>query len=609
MCFGAFYLVKCLIFTNFVTRNYNYFNDMEEKSSLDNNCEYIFDESQSLFNITKDEYNLVIDLRQSPEKLLLIERLRYIIQHEYGKYCNSTVNNAPFGEDFGTYFQNLWNNENVLYAQEAISALVESYNSQQSRMRARLMGMDKRLLNTLEHDYWIDALMFYLMTHWTSTTAHRSLLNLINRYYSALSNLRYAQKLDTELEQQLNILYPFVFVNKNNPEAWSLTNYNFTRRTIKALYNNQERKRNDFFRLLRLLESLTYTFYQQGEFLLFNSEIDIKIKKLPSPQIEPWVLRLSKIEYQKEVVMEYTISAKTIEDIRRVPAEADSFLDYLLSEFKNNYKTYVTRFYDEWTNIIRHQAEVDGSESWRTFLYGFLKELGVNRSGKDVLEPDYCYDYIIYRHVMSRSELTLDSSILDKQLTNRLIDMLHKNKSDCQYRLYEDCFFLHYILKKINEKEDMPMRELAQDDSVWRETLEFLNPILNDSFINITVMSVEQVKRLIKIIIYNAGFYEDMRFVPETFAKYNLRVNANILLKIINLLIKTNIIKNGTPLFRTTKTTKLAAAIFNLKGKKEIDNMRKHISLKEDKHFTTNRRIKAQTIIDEYWKDITNNKK
>ena len=354
---------------------------------------------------------------------------------------------------------------------------------------------------------------------------------------------------------------------------------------------------------------MAYTCYQQGKFLLFNPKTDIIIKKLPSPQIEPWVLRLSKIEYQKEVVMEYTISAETIEDIRKVPAEADSFLDYLLSEFKNNYTTYVTKFYDEWTNIIRHQTEVDGSESWSTFLHGFLKELGVNRSGKDVLEPDYCYDYIIYRHVMSRSELTLDSSILDKQLTSRLIDLLHKNKSDSQYRLYEDCFNLHYILNKINKMEDMPMRELAQDDSVWRETLEFLNPILNDSFINTTVMSVEQVKRLIKIIICNAGFYEDMRFVPETFVQYNVRVNANILLKVINLLIKTNITKNGTPLFRITKTTKLAAAIFNLKGEKEIDNMRKHISLNEDKHFTRPRRIKAQTIIEEYWKDITNNKK
>ena len=68
---------------------------------------------------------------------------------------------------------------------------------------------------------------------------------------------------------------------------------------------------------------------------------------------------------------------------------------------------------------------------------------------------------------------------------------------------------------------------------------------------------------------------------------------------------------NGSPLFKTRKTTKLAAAIFKLKEeeKKEIDNMRKHISTEVDKHFTYFRLKKAQDIIDRYWEDITNNNK
>ena len=72
----------------------------KENCIFKNNYEYIFDKSQSMFNITKDEYNIVIDRKQSPDKILLIERLRYIIQHEYGKYCNSNVRKEPISEDY-----------------------------------------------------------------------------------------------------------------------------------------------------------------------------------------------------------------------------------------------------------------------------------------------------------------------------------------------------------------------------------------------------------------------------------------------------------------------------------------------------------------------------
>ena len=153
------------------------------------------------------------------------------------------------------------------------------------------------------------------------------------------------------------------------------------------------------------------------------------------------------------------------------------------------------------------------------------------------------------------------------------------------------------------------MEELPPNDPIWIDSLEFLNPILNKSFINTSVMSIEQVKRLLKIIIRNAGVYEDMDFVPHTFVKYNVKVNANILLKIIYLLKESRIIINGTPLFRINKPTQLAAAIFKLKDKKEIDNMRKHISSNPDKHFTIVRLDKAQTIINRYWNDIFTIKK
>ena len=582
---------------------------MEEvNDSIKYDCEYIFDESQSLFNITEDEYSIVINRKQSSDKTLLIERLRYVIDYEYGKYCNSDVRKAPIGEDFESYFHEISSNIAVLNAQEAISVLLKSYSSQDLRLSLKYgCNINKELLNSLKNEYWFDALLFYLLTHKTSTTAYRSLLNIINRYYGALSNLQYSHILDEELIRQLNVLYPFVIFKKDSPTAWSFSNDSFIRKIVIALYKNQECKRNDLFRIKRLLDSLEYTCQKPTNlFLTFDKMPGIDIEDGPSISITPWEIKLGD---SKGHVMKFTISANIIESIRKKNKDGDNYLTYLSSVFREYYQEYTNNNVDDWSNILLNEAEILGLESWNAFLRNYLKELGTNHSGNDVLMPDYCYDYIVYRHVMAKPDLSSDLSILDNQLTDRLIDLLHKNQSSDQSRLYEDCFSLKFITSKINNNEDMPKWELAQNDPVWRGSLEFLGPILNDFFINTTVMSVEQVKRLIKNIISNAGFYEDMRIIPKAFVKYNVRVNANILLKIIYLLINTNVIMSGTPLFRIVKTTKLAAAIFKLHDKKEIDNMRKHITLVEDKYFTKVRRKKAQTIIDGYWKDTANIKK
>ena len=107
---------------------------MEEvNNNIKYDSEYIFDESQSLFNITEDEYSIVINRKQSSDKTLLIERLRYVIDYEYGKYCNSDVRKAPIGEDFESYFHEISCNPAVLDAQEAITVLLQSYSSQELR--------------------------------------------------------------------------------------------------------------------------------------------------------------------------------------------------------------------------------------------------------------------------------------------------------------------------------------------------------------------------------------------------------------------------------------------------------------------------------------------
>ena len=64
---------------------------MEEvNNNIKYDSEYIFDESQSLFNITEDEYSIVINRKQSSDKTLLIERLRYVIDYEYGATARRT---------------------------------------------------------------------------------------------------------------------------------------------------------------------------------------------------------------------------------------------------------------------------------------------------------------------------------------------------------------------------------------------------------------------------------------------------------------------------------------------------------------------------------------
>lgn len=571
---------------------------------IENNTEYNFNESQSLFNITEEEYNIVVERKQSPDKILLVERLRYVISHEYRKYCNSKARKAPIGEDIQTYFNDLAVNPYVRDAQEMITILLKYYNSHNVRMMIECgvyYSNDKLLIN-LNHGYWIDSLLFYILTHKTSTKAHRSFLNIINRYYRALSNIRYIHKLDIGLEEQLNVLYPFVFFKTNDPNEWSFSNDSFVRRVIIALYKNQEHYRNDLFRIKRLLDSLEYTSNNSTNALIeFKSMSGVKIEEIHVPDEMPWSITVTHCNGKVEKLI---FNSEAIKNIRNKTTEGNDILREMTNGFKNIYKDYANKFYDEWANTLKNEVEVLGADSWYTFLKYYLKELGYNRLGKDVLEPDFCYDYLVYRHVMSKSDIVSHQSILDNQLTDRLIDLLHKNQSQNQLRFYEDCFSIAFITSKIRKKADVPITELPQNDPIWIDSLEFLNPILNESFINTNVMSVEQVKGLLKKIISNKEIYDNMRSVPSTFTKYNLNINAHILLKIIGLLRDLNKNRNGSPLCKKVSAGKLAVNVFKIEDDKKIDNMRKHISGSPDSNFTEEIRRIAIDIINSYWEDI-----
>ena len=123
-------------------------------------------------------------------------------------------------------------------------------------------------------------------------------------------------------------------------------------------------------------------------------------------------------------------------------------------------------------------------------------------------------------------------------------------------------------------------------------------------------MSIEQVKRLFKIIIGQKEFYENMRFVPHKFEKYDININASILLKLLALLMKTNINLKGVPLFKHVSATKLAQILFKIKEKKEADNIRKTICDTADtKFFKEEYRKIAKKIYYNYYQEIIDYKK
>ena len=152
------------------------------------------------------------------------------------------------------------------------------------------------------------------------------------------------------------------------------------------------------------------------------------------------------------------------------------------------------------------------------------------------------------------------------------------------------------------------MHELPQDDPIWIDSLELLNPILSESIINTSVMSVEQVKGLLKKIISNKIIYEEMRSFSKTFTEYNLNINAHILLKIIGLMRDLNKSRNGIPLLKRVSAEELSAIIFKIEDKKKIGNIRKHINGSPDSTFTEVRRRIVIDIIDSYWKDVIDKK-
>jgi hypothetical protein len=121
-------------------------------------------------------------------------------------------------------------------------------------------------------------------------------------------------------------------------------------------------------------------------------------------------------------------------------------------------------------------------------------------------------------------------------------------------------------------------------------------------------MSIDQVKGLLKEIISEQIIYSVMWSVSRPFTKYEIKINAHVLLKIIGLLKNMGINSNGIPLFKKTAATKLARTIFSDKDETAIGNIRKHIDNIADTKFTEMMRDKAISIIRSYCEDVLDKK-
>jgi hypothetical protein len=76
------------------------------------------------------------------------------------------------------------------------------------------------------------------------------------------------------------------------------------------------------------------------------------------------------------------IDAGVIESIRKrkYNRDGDAFLTGVTNHLIKIYQEYANDYYDDWSNILMHQAEILAAESRYTFLLYYLKELGFSLS-------------------------------------------------------------------------------------------------------------------------------------------------------------------------------------------------------------------------------------
>lgn len=337
--------------------------------------------------------------------------------------------------------------------------------------------------------------------------------SVINRYYLALRNMLNTMR-STEVEDQIRVLKPFVSRNLFRIEPKDIGFYHtddFLLKIVNYFSLNNNCRRQDSYCILQLL---------RGDYQPANSAND---------NLQLLGFKISEKKYDDTPVI-YTL--KSIDGSFKEVELSDKELSYLLSsspvdkgivnliqlvnEIKDEYEKNKGKIWDNYINARQLHSDLAHPEKIQSWSYLFFDELSrLNEiSIQESWKAQTCYYYLIYNSVNTQYPQEI---VVDGELLFYFFGLIRRNNSEGQEGFYEKL----YIMNKIISNADIDDMKLMAEKESWNQIeqykkrieaiddlIRFLEPILNCAYVNENVISIDNLKRMIKNILKDKEYFK-----------------------------------------------------------------------------------------------------
>lgn len=370
-----------------------------------------------------------------------------------------------------------------------------------------------------------------------------ALQSVINRYYLALKNIVNFREISYEdnIFRQIKIMSPFISKNVFRVEPEDVLVYNTNEFIVKLVSNltTFPEGRIDSYCLLQLL---------RGDYKpvnKINSNLQLLNFQISTQKI-PDVTHTFTIKEFNDNQTVICITDREIESLVDPYIDGNG-LDILIQTFNRIYDGYITSYYKQiWDNQISHRKlAVLMPDKIQTWSYLFFDELAnYNKIGPtDSLKEQMCFHKLIYSFINCNKPSKI---LFDGQLISCFFSILKKNNCHNQIGFFEKIYTFNEILvhadfddiNLMNKNENWGKISQYKDKiQAIDEMISFLEPILNSSYVNESVISIDNLKKMIRNIIENKLFINDVLVNRPTqlLKKMGYKYNCNIAL-ILNIL-------------------------------------------------------------------------
>ena len=334
--------------------------------------------------------------------------------------------------------------------------------------------------------------------------------SVINRYYLALRMMLYTMH-STEVEEQIRVLKPFVSRNlfRIEPRDVAYDSDDFLLRIVDYFSLNNNCRRQDSYCILQLL---------RGDYQPVNGAND-------NPKL--LCLKISETKYDETPVIynlkrynggchKVELSDKELSYlIDPNPVDKDVLkLMQLVKEIKDEYEKNKGTTWDSYIKARQLHSALPHPEKIQSWSYLFFDELSrLNKiSIQESWKAQTCYYYLIYNSVNTQSPQEI---VIDGKILFQFFCLIRKNNSESQEGFYEKL----YIMNKIKANADFDDIKLMTKIKSWNQIewykknveaiddlIHFLKPILNSSYVNETVISIDNLIKMIRNILKNKDF-------------------------------------------------------------------------------------------------------